>query len=366
MAAEVSRLTSVNQVNIAEVAAAAGVSVGTVSRVLNQSPNVRDGTRRRVLEVIGRLNYRPSRLAASLSRGSTCTVVILVPFFTRPSVVARLSGAIGVLDARGFGTVLRNVETPAQRDRHLAALTERHGADGGMVISLRLGRRHLDMLRAARLPLTLVDTEAPGLPCTVTDDIRGGFLAASHLINLGHTRIGFIGDSRPAELGFLSSPRRLLGYRRALAGSGLRYDPGLVRLGAHATAAAAQAALGLLGLPDRPTAIVAASDTQALGVLAAAEQAGLAIPADLSVIGYDDIDAAAQAGLSTVRQPLVESGVRGATRLCDLISGGKIRPLREQLPLDVVARTSSAHSRWRPRSPPADGKGTAPAMADVG
>ncbi len=138
---EVSRLNSAHRVNIAEVAAAAGVSVGTVSRVLNESPNVREHTRRRVAEVMKRLNYRPSRLAESLSRGQTRTVVILVPFLTRPSVTERLAGAIGVLDGAGFDTVVRNVETIGQRDRHLAALTTRHEADGAVIVSLRLNRR---------------------------------------------------------------------------------------------------------------------------------------------------------------------------------------------------------------------------------
>lgn len=355
-------LSPADRVNIAEVAAAAGVSVGTVSRVLNHSPNVREGTRSRVLEVMRRLNYRPSRLAASLSRGSTCTVVILVPYFTRPSVVARLSGAIGVLDEQGFDTVLRNVESPTQRDRHIAALTERHGADGGVIMSLRLDRPHLEAMTSARLPVSLVDTEAPGLPCTVVDDIRGGHLAAGHLIGLGHTRIGFVGDIRDHDLGFQSSRRRLLGYRRALAASGLHYDPGLVRLGEHGASAAAASALELLRLPDRPTAIFAASDTQALGVLAAAEKAGLTIPADLSVIGFDDIDAAAQVGLSTVHQPLAESGARGASRLCEIIRGGRVRPLREELPLEVVARTSSARLRLRARPPPVTGPRSALAL----
>ncbi len=195
-AGEVSWLKSAHRVNIAEVAATAGVSVGTVSRVLNQSPNVREHTRRRVMEVIQRLNYRPSRSAESLSRGHTRTVVILVPFLTHPSAAARLAGAIGVLDDEGFDTVVHNVETPDQRDRHVAALTTRHEADGAVVMSLRLSDTQLAALRHAGVPLAMVDAEARGVPCTVVDDIRGGSLATEHLIALGHRRIGFIGDSR--------------------------------------------------------------------------------------------------------------------------------------------------------------------------
>jgi LacI family transcriptional regulator len=337
-----------HRVNIDEVATEAGVSVGTVSRVLNDSPNVREVTRRRVTEVIKRLNYRPSKVAASLSRRSARTVVIMVPFLTRPSVVARLAGAIGVLDDNGFDTVVRNVETAAQLDRQVAALATRDEADGAMVVSLRLNQVHLAGLRASRLPLVLVDTEAPGVPCTIVDDIRGGRLAAEHLIGLGHRRIGFVGDGRGCDLRFVSTRRRLLGYRRALAQHGLRYDPLLVRLGGHASASSSGLTTRLLAAPDPPTAIFASADTLAIGVLTAADQAGRSVPADLSVIGFDDLESAAQLGLSTVRQPLAESGAHGARRLCALIRGHPARPVREELPLTVIARTSTARPKWRP------------------
>jgi DNA-binding LacI/PurR family transcriptional regulator len=338
----VSGLKSAHRVNITEVAATAGVSVGTVSRVLNQSPNVREHTRRRVLEVMKRLNYRPSRSAESLSRGHTRSVVLLVPFLTRPSVAARLAGAIGVLDDEGFDTVVRNVESADQRDRHVAALITRHEADGAVVVSLRLSHAELTALRNASVPLAMVDTEAPGVPCTVVDDIRGGSLATEHLIALGHRRIGFIGDSPNDDLGFISTRRRLLGYRRALTRHRISYDPAIVRLGEHSASVAASMAQELLELAEPPTAIFAASDTQAIGVLAAAEKSGHSVPGDLSVVGYDDIESAAQLGLSTVHQPLAESGACGASRLCALIRGQLVRPLREELPLSMVARTSSA------------------------
>ena len=181
-------------------------------------------------------------------------------------------------------------------------------------MSLQLTSIHLDALRHSRLPLTMVDSDAPGVPCTVVDDIKGGWLATEHLVKLGHCRIAFIGDERVGNLGFLSTRRRLLGYRRALDHYGLGYDPALVQLGEHSAAGAASLAAGLLGRSGSPTAIFAASDTQALGVLAAAEKHGRAVPADLSVIGFDDLDSAAQLGLTTVRQPLAESGARGAGR----------------------------------------------------
>ncbi len=334
---------------IADVAAQAGVGVGTVSRVLNGGTNVRDATRRKVLEVMGSLGYRPSHLATSLSRGTPRTVAIVVPYLTRPSTVTRLAGALAVFDERGYDAVVCNVETAQQRDRHVQALVARHRADGVVVVSLPLPKRHLISFEQSAVPLVMVDAEAPGVPRTVIDDAAGGRLATEHLLSLGHRRIGFVGDTvargTDAELVFVSSRRRLDGYRRALRAAGVGYDPALVKCGAHAAAVAAQLAAQLLELPDPPSAIFAASDTQAIGVLTAAGRSGRSVPDQLSVIGFDDIDTAALLGLSTVRQPLERSGAEGARRLCTLLCGEPARPMRQELALEVVRRSSSA--RWR-------------------
>ena len=330
---------------IADVAAVAGVGVGTVSRVLNGGVNVRESTRLKVLEVIERLGYRPSHLAAALSRGTQRTVAILVPHLTRPSTVARLAGALSVLDQQRYDTIVCNVDTPEQRDHHLAALTARHRADGVIVVSMHLARQHLAAFRGGRVPLVTVDVPAAGVPQTIIDDVAGGRLATTHLLGLGHRRIGFIGDAvarkTACDLGFASSRRRLQGYRRALAAAGVAADPELVRLGPHGPGVAAELAEQLLRLPDPPTAIFAASDTQAMGVLRAAEQRGFPVPRRLSVIGFDDIESAALLSLSTVRQPLEHSGAEAARRLCALLRGVQVRPLRQLLPLRIVQRSST-------------------------
>jgi DNA-binding LacI/PurR family transcriptional regulator len=330
---------------IADVAAAAGVGVGTVSRVLNGGVNVRESTQRNVQEVIERLGYRPSHLAAALSRGTARTVAILVPHLTRPSTVARLAGALAVLDEQGYDTIVCNVDTPQQRDHHLAALTARHRADGVIVVSVHLARQHLAAFSRGGVPLVTVDATAVGVPQTIIDDVAGGRLATSHLLGLGHRRIGFVGDATARgehDLGFASSRRRLRGYRQELAAAGIDLDPELVRLGPHGPAVAAELADQLLRLPDPPTAIFAASDTQAIGVLSAAERRGFGVPGRLSVVGFDDIESAALLNLSTVRQPLERSGAEGARRLCALLHGITVRPLRQLLPLRIVRRSSSA------------------------
>ena len=342
-------MSSSRRATIADVAAASGVGIGTVSRVINGASNVREATRLSVLKVIDQLGYRPSHLATSLSRGTARTTAIVVPHLTRPSAVMRLAGALAVLDEQGYDTVVCNVGTAAQRDHHLAALTKRHRADGVIVVSLRLARQHLASFRRAAVPLVTVDVQAPGVPQTITDDVAGGRLATEHLLSLGHRRIGFVGDTvsrlSATNLGFISSERRLRGYRQALAAAGLDYDPGLVRRGPSGPADAEALAAELLALPDRPSAIFAASDIQAVGVLTAADRCGITVPGQLSVIGFDDIESAALLSLSTVRQPLEESGAEGARRLCALLRGEQVRPLRQVLALEVVRRLSTASFR---------------------
>ena len=334
------------RVTIADVAADAGVGVGTVSRVLNGSDQVRAATLRAVQDSIDRLGYRPSHAATALVRGTPRTVAVVVAHMTRPSTVVRVASALTVLAEEGYDTIVCNVDTPAERDRHLETLLPTHRADGVLAISLPLSREQLAQCGRAGVTLVSVDAAAPGVPQTIVDDLAGGRLAAGHLIGLGHRRIGFIGDMAfarpPAGLGFTSSADRLRGYRQALAEAGIGFEAGLIRCGPHDAATAADQAAQLLMAHDPPTAIFAASDTQAIGVLAAAERLGVTVPGQLSVIGFDDIESAAFLGLSTVRQALARSGTEGAQRLCALLRGERLRVRRSELPLELVARASTA------------------------
>jgi len=337
------------RVTIADVAADAGVGVGTVSRVLNGSDQVRESTMRAVLDSIDRLGYRPSHAAAALVRGTPRTVALIVAHVTRPSAVVRVASALAVLEEQGYDAIVYNVDSPAERDRHLEALLLTHRADGVLAICLPLSRGQLGLFARAGVAVVSVDAANPGVPQTIVDDVAGGRLATGHLIALGHRRIGFVGDvphrKPPAGLGFTSSADRQRGYRQALAAAGIGAEDGLIRLGAHDAAVAAEHAAQLLKSPDPPSAIVAASDTQAIGVLAAADRLGVAVPGELSVVGFDDIESATFVDLSTVRQPLARSGAEGARRLCALLRGERVRPLRQELPIELMARGSSARPR---------------------
>ena len=337
------------RVTIADVAADAGVGVGTVSRVLNGSDQVRESTMRAVLDSIDRLGYRPSHAAAALVRGSPHTVALIVAHMTRPSAVVRVASALAVLEEQGYDAIVYNVDSPAERDRHLEALLPTHRADGILAICLPLSRGQLGQFARAGVAVVSVDAANPGVPQTIVDDTAGGRLATEHLVALGHRRIGFVGDvphrKPPAGLGFTSSANRLRGYRLALAEAGIDVEPGLIRRGPHDAAVAAEHAAQLLKSPDPPSAIFAASDTQAIGVLAAADRLGVAVPGQLSVVGFDDIESAAFLNLSTIHQPLARSGTEGAQRLCALLRGERVRPLRQELPIELMARGTSARAQ---------------------
>jgi DNA-binding LacI/PurR family transcriptional regulator len=155
----------------------------------------------------------------------------------------------------------------------------------------------------------------------VIDDVRGGELGTAHLIELGHRRIGFIGDKSPDPFRFSSSSDRTRGYQRALTHAGIELRPEYVREGTQSHHVALSTAIDLLRIPQRPTAVFAASDQQALAVLEAARILGIGVPDELSVVGFDDIDIAALVGLTTVRQPLFESGRVGAELLLEALAG---------------------------------------------
>jgi LacI family transcriptional regulator len=337
-------------VTIADVAARAGVGAGTVSRVLNDSPRVSEATRARVLAAIEVLDYRPNPMARGLSRGRCQTLGVVVPFFTHASAVERLRGVAAALDGSRYDLVLFNVESTVHRDEHFATLTRRDRADGLLVMSLPVPSTSLDRLTRSGVPIVLLDAEAPGIPAVVTDDVAGGRMATQHLIDLGHERIAFIGDDPANPLGFVAGTSREEGYRQTMADAGLEIRPGYVCHGPHVLDVAQRLARDLVDRDDPPTAIFASSDTQALGALEAVRAAGLGVPDDLSIVGFDDVEASGYVGLTTVHQPLFESGSLAATLLLGLVDHDEVPdPLVRRLDLELVERSTTGAPR-RPRA----------------
>jgi len=339
-------------VTIRDVARHAGVSVATASRVLNGKDLVNAQTRDRILGVMSELGFSPSPAARRLSLGRTLTVGVVVSFLTRPQAAERLRGVDAVLSDSEFDLVIYNVESVPKRDHYLSTLAQSQRTDGLLVMSLPPPDGAVPAATRATVPVVFIDVHTPsvaGMPRVIGDDVGGGAMAARHLVDLGHRAVAFVGDALQDPFGFTSSHDRQMGLTRELAAAGIDVPDDWIGHGAHGRYEARILARRMLSAERRPTAIFAASDTQALGVIAAAHELGLHVPEDLSVIGYDDIEAADYVGLTTVRQQLFESGRRGAEILLAEISDRSDAPPVTQLTPELVVRSTTA--------PPKEGRG---------
>jgi len=331
-------------VTIRDVARQAGVGIGTVSRVLNDSPLVSDETRHKVLAAITALDYSPSAVARHLSRGKAMAVAVIAPFFTRRSFIERLQGIENVLSSSGYDLILYNVETLARRDECFRSLPRSERLDGLLILSLPPNDAEVERFLSLSVPAVLIDAFHPGLTTVQIDDVAGAQTAVQHLIDLGHRRIAYIGeylDQNP--LRFQPVGDRYVGYRQALDAAALPVRSEYHCQGKYGWREARRMATQLFDLPEPPTAVFAYSDTMAFGVLEAAQQRGLAVPGDLSVVGFDDVEVAQYFRLTTVRQPLYESGARGAELLLEAMESDEA--LREAahhvLPTELVVRSTT-------------------------
>jgi DNA-binding LacI/PurR family transcriptional regulator len=330
---------------IRDVARRAGVGLGTVSRVLNNSPFVSGATRERVLAVIDELHYVPNITARRLSLGKTLTIAVIVPFFTRPSFIERLRGIEHTLTESDYDLIIYNVETVKRRDECMRKIPHRDSADGVLILSLSPQDEDIPYLVRADVPIVLVDANHASLAAlnrVIVDDGDGGRKATQYLIDLGHRKIGFVSDYLKDPFNFTSSRDRYHGYRQALATSGIPFRPEYHAQGPHGRFEARMLATRLLKMDDRPTAIFAASDTQAMGVVEAARDLDLNVPQELSIIGYDDIEVAEYLGLTTVRQMLYESGQRGVELLLDAIEKKPVNPVCEIMPTELIVRQTTS------------------------
>lgn len=333
------------RVTIRDIAKRAGVGVGTVSRVLNGSPAVSDNTRARVLEVIDDLEYSPHPIARSLSLGRSLSIGIVLPFLTLPSFVERLRGVQHAIGESEYELVLFSVGSTEQRDKYFLELPRGARVDGLLILSLRPSDEQVERFLEADLPTILVDAHHPELSSVVVDDVMGGYMATKHLIDLGHRKIAYISDELDNPFRFVSMRDRLAGYIKAHEDATIPPVRAYQKEGPHGREHARRMTLELFYAPDPPTAIFAGSDTQAIGVLDAAHDLGLQVPEDLSVIGYDGIRDAEYVNLTTIEQPLYDSGVEGVHMLLATMSVSSISRKEVRLPIRLVTRGTTAPPR---------------------
>lgn len=325
------------KITIYDVARAAGVGVGTVSRVLNRSPSVTEQTRRRVLEAMEKLRFRPDHVARALSTGKTQAIGVLVPFFTRYFFVEVLRGIETATASHDYFLIIHNVEKKGEYISHLDALATTRRVDGLLVVSLNPRILRRVYLEQPPFPVVFVDTYARGFSCVEVDH-RGGFHSATaHLLDLGHERIALL--DRPEDPPFRTPAReRLAGYHQALREHGVTLHKEYAVMAEYSREGGCHAMDALLSLSEPPTAVVAASDLQAIGAIDAAQERGLRVPEDFAVVGYHDIELAEYVGLTTVRLPILEMGRRAVDLLVEAIEGRDVQPMRLRMPTELVIR----------------------------
>jgi LacI family transcriptional regulator len=327
---------------IRDIADLAGVSIATVSRVLNDRPDVAPETREAVLQVVRQQGFSTNRGARGLSSGRTGIIGLTLPLIADAYFGPILSGASEALYERDLRIML--CPTLHEHDREVSLLERlTHGTTDGAILMLpEESDEELLHLQEIGYPIVVVDprVQTPdGIPCVSAMHNAGAKLAVEHLLELGHRRIGAIAGAP----GWYATEERLHGYRAALAGAGILPDPKLIVYSDWRIPRGIEAAEELLSLPDPPTAIFGFNDNVAIGALKAARRHGLSVPEDLSIVGFDDTFQATivTPNLTTVRQPLAELGRMGVSLLTRLLAGQRLDALRIELSTVLVVREST-------------------------
>ena len=309
-------------VTIRDVAAAAGVSVATVSRALRGLPSVAPATRERVEQVAAELHYSPDPYASSLSSAKNHTIIVAVPYTGQWYYSQIVTSVEAVATAAGYDVRLHVAGDDFQQ-KHLIAdvLPHARRVDGAILVDIPISEDQVKALRARRMELVAVGQHVDDVITVRIDNFRAAYEATKHLIDLGHERIALVGGM-PEGRSLLSIPgERETGFIKAMADAGLPVGDEYVRNGNFSIAGGRDSAIELLALAQRPTAIFAISDEMAAGVAQAAREAGVAVPTELAIVGFDDHEFAAAMGLTTVRQPVAEQGEAAMQALLDAFDG---------------------------------------------
>lgn len=328
-------------VTIYDVAKESGVSIATVSRVMNHPERVAPATRERILSVMTRLAFSPSIEAGVRARSSLRRIAVVAPFAWSYSVMERIRGLSASFSPLEYEIITYSVEDRLQLDHYLTLLSTGDRADGVVMISLAAGAGPLRLFRRRGIPLVQVEQPFPGVPSIVSDNREGGTIAARLFLEKGFGRPAFMGvGGAPGHL-MDSAGQRLEGFSAALKEGGVLLPSSRLFFHSSGRRAILAAARELFSARPRPDALFAASDYEAMVVCAAAREAGITVPGDLAILGYDNIEASRFMGLSTIDQRLEESG-----RLAARVMLASFREEREEnpelirLPVALVARES--------------------------
>ena len=328
---------------IYDVASEAGVAISTVSRVINGSSEVSDATRERVLAAIEKLKFRPQRTARTLAQQEAHSLAVAMPSFTSLFYVELLKGIKDELRERDIDLLLCNLGSTDPYDT-LFRFLHRGAVDALLLTSLPVDAALEQELAKLHAPVMIVGAESQTFDTLYWDDAAGARLAVDHLVELGHTKIGFIA----AQSWSYVADQRLSGYKQGLEAAGIPFDPALVVEGEtskHAgfsEEAGYEAMQQLFKSSNAITAVCASADVQAYGAWAAVRDAGLLVPQDIAIVGYDNLKLSRFLGLTTIDQRMYDVGRSAARGLLNRISDRPEESLSGPVPLELIVRSSTA------------------------
>jgi DNA-binding LacI/PurR family transcriptional regulator len=339
-----------------QIAERAEVSIGTVSHVINDTAKVREKLRQRVLDAIRSLGYQPSQLARGLRRNQTNIVVVIMPDITNPFFPAVVRGVEDVAYKHSLHLVLCNTDNDPQKESSYLNELRSYRPAGWLVIPATDSQMaaQLKSTAVSGTPVVCVDREPPGWKGDVVlvANEAGAHSATCHLLRMGHRRLAVI----TGPLHLTNAVERLTGFKRALAEAKVPIEPEYIQEAQFNRQSGYEAAMRLLRMLPRPTAIFACNDLMAMGVLLAARELGVHCPEQLSIVGFDDLDFAefTAPALTSVHQPGYQLGTTAARLLLERINGSQKSPQRIVLPSELklrhsVASLSIAHSSSRPK-----------------
>ncbi len=317
---------------IEDVAAAANVSVATVSRALRNLPNVAESTRAHVAAVAEQLNYRADPSASRLAAGRGSTITVVVPHLASWYFSTVIAGAEAVCSEAGYECLITGVGSIAACNRLLdePAHLERR-TDGVVLVNLPASESQAESLRERGVALATVGTRTPDHPSVSIDDVHTGEIAVEHLVSLGHVRIGLISGQGNDPMNFAVPRQRRVGFVEALHTAGLDFDETLVESGNFGIDGGQEAMATLLDHPDPPTAVFAMSDEMAFGALMELDRRSMRAGTDISLVGVDDHDVARVVKLTTIRQRVGDQGAAAARALLARHRGSGRTGSRRQL-----------------------------------
>jgi len=330
-----------------EVAERAKVSVAVVSYVVNDGPRpVSPETRLKVEQAIAELGYYPNELARSLSRKRTAIIGLIIPSLINPVYAEIADSLTRYCAAEGYRVILGSSGRDHQTEVEFAKSLRAKRVDGVIIVPSESPGEILKPLQQAQIPTVVLEHELPDTHCIAIDDLQGGQLATQHLISLGHRRIGMIRRRPTSALSHL----RYAAFQSMLKAANIPLDPDLVIVSEAGQASGYASMQKLLALSQPPTAVFAHNDVLAMGAMSAIYHAGLKVPDDISIVGYDDTINAAYLNppLTTVKLPIARMGHMAGKTILDLIkNGNSISPQTTALPVELIIRASTAPLRTK-------------------